>query len=182
MRGAAPEALPSTASLDHGLVTIGAMTGTAWKARGMERRVALVAVLIAVLAVSGCASSFPGGQTLPKDLFAAARQSDKAPKGFNDGLSRTSCGEVTLGQGEQAPTAAVNCINSAIGSLDAELAIAAVTTEGDPIVTFYRTSANTPGVEIFTDSQFDRYGPKTWTRENCPKAMTIVPLRGCAEE
>jgi hypothetical protein len=146
----------------------------------MRRRVALLAMLIAVLAVSGCVSSFPGEQTLPKDLFTAARQSEKAPKGFNDGLSRTSCGEVTLGQGEQTPADAVDCINSAIGTLNAGLAIVAVTTEGDPIVTFYRTSATAPGVEIFTDSQFDRYGSKTWTHENCPKTTIIVPLQGCA--
>jgi hypothetical protein len=138
-------------------------------------------MLIAVLGISGCTSSSPGEQTLPKDLFAAARQSDKAPEGFDDGLSRTSCGEVTLGQGEQTPTDAVDCINSAIGTLNAELALVAVTTEGDPIVTFYRTSATAPGVEIFTDSQFDRYGSKTWTDENCLKTTTIVPLQGCAE-
>jgi hypothetical protein len=152
----------------------------------MRRRGGLATVLIALLAVSGCAS-IPGEQThpeeqaLPDDLFAAARQSEIAPEGFDEGPSRTPCGEVTLGQGEQLPTNAVDCIDAAIGSMDAELAVVSPTTEGDPIVTFYRTAAGAPGVEKFTDAEFDRYGPKTWTHENCPQTTTVISLQGCSE-
>ena len=152
----------------------------------MRRRIAFIAILISTLAVSGCASVLgeqvsPGDQTLPSDLFAAARQSDKAPDGFSNALPRTSCGDVTLKQGEEIPTAAVACMDAALGTLEAELVVVSLTTEGDPLVAFYRTGADTPGVEIFTDGEFDRYGPKTWTHENCPQTSTVASLQGCSE-
>ena len=146
----------------------------------MRRRIVCTAILIGMLAVSGCASS-PGGQTLPNDLFKAARQSEKAPKGFHDGLHRKSCGEVTLDQGARIPAEAVACLDSAIGTMDAELAVVSLTTEGDPMVAFYRTAVNTPGVEKFTDGEFDRFGPKTWTHETCPETTTLSSPQGCSE-
>ena len=100
--------------------------------------------------------------------------------GFNDGLPRASCGEVTLKQGEQIPTDALECMNSAIGLADAELAVVSLTTEGDPIVTFYRTIEGTPGIEIFIDGEFDRYGPKTWAHETCPDQTTFTSTQKCS--
>ena len=152
----------------------------------MRRRFAFSALLISTLAVSGCASVsgervYPGDQTLPSDLFAAARQSDKAPDEFSDALPRTTCGDVTLKQGEEIPTTAVECMDAALGTLEAELAVVSLTTEGDPLVAFYRTSAGTRGVEIFTDWEFDRYGPKMWTHQNCPQTATVASLQGCSE-
>jgi hypothetical protein len=146
----------------------------------MKRRIAFIAILIGTLAVSGCAT-YPPDQTLPDDLFKAARQSENAPKGFHDDLSRKSCGEVTLDQSEQIPADAVACIDAAIGSLNAELVVVSLTTEGDPIVAFYRTAAGAPGVEKITDGEFDRYGPKTWTHEDCPDTTTLTSLQGCSE-
>ena len=146
----------------------------------MRRRFALTIILIGTLAVSGCAA-VPGDQTLPSDLFAAARQSEKAPDGFSNALPRKSCGDVTLNQGEKIPTTAVDCIDAAIGSLEAELVVVSLTTEGDPVVAFYRTAVGTLGVEIFTDGEFDRFGPKTWTHENCPQTTTLTSLQGCSE-
>jgi len=146
----------------------------------MRRRIALTAVLLAMLAVSGC-TGYPAEPARPSDLFEAARQSDSAPEGFNDGLPRTSCGEVTLKLGEQLPAHAVDCMDSAIGRLDAELAVVSPTDEGDPIVAFYRTSADAPGVERFTDSEFDKYRSEIWSHEACPATTTIRALEGCSE-
>jgi hypothetical protein len=145
----------------------------------MRCRIALTALLIGTLAMSGCAS-FPGDQTLPDDLFKAARQSEKAPEGFDNGLPRASCGEVTLSQGEQIPTDAVDCINASVGSVDAELAVVSLTSEGDPIVSFYRTAADEPGMEKFTDGEFDKYGPKAWTHEICRDKTALTSLHGCS--
>lgn len=161
-----------------------------WETLQMRRRIAFTAILIGSLAVSGCVESFPGDQKLesfpgdqklPQDLFKAARQSERAPAGFRDDVRRKSCGQVTLGQGEQVPTDAVDCMDSAIGRLDAELAVVSLTTEGDPIVDFYRTSTGTPGVEVFTDGEFDRYGSKEWVHQDCPKTTTLTSLQGCLE-
>jgi len=146
----------------------------------MRRRIAFITILFGMLAVSGCAS-FPGEQALPTDLFAAARQSERAPDAFNTALPRKSCGDITLDQGKEIPTDAVECVNAAIGSLEAELAVASFTTEGDPILAFYRTVAGTLGVEIFTDGEFDRFGLRTWTHQNCPQTTDLTLLLGCHE-
>lgn len=140
------------------------------------RKGAIGLAAVALLAVSGCASTFPGPQNLPKDLFAAARSSPKAPHGFVDGVKRESCGEITLDQGESLPTDTVDCINAAIGVADAQLAVVAPTTEGDPVVTFYRTSASAGGVELFVDAEYDRFGSGSWTHETFPTATDITAL------
>lgn len=147
----------------------------------MRGRIAAAVILLGTLAVSGCVESFSGDQKLPQDLFNAARQSERAPVGFHDEVRRKSCGQVTLVQGEQIPTDAIDCMDSAIGQLNAELAVLSRTIEGDPIVDFYRTSIITPGIEIFTDGEFDRYGSKEWTHQNCPKTTTLRSLQGCLE-
>jgi hypothetical protein len=65
--------------------------------------------------------------------------------------------------------------------LDAELAVVSLTIEGDPIVDFYRTSTGVPGVEVFTDGEFDRYGSKMWMRQDCPLTTSLTSLQGCLE-
>lgn len=147
----------------------------------MRRRIAFATLLIGALAVSGCTTSFPSQQMLPDDLFEAARQSEKVPEGFRDDLTRKSCGQVTLDQGEQIPADAVDCMDAAMGNLHAELAVVAPTVEGDPLVTFYRTSTGDPGVEVFINDEFDRYGSKTWTHRNCSTTTTLLSLQGCPE-
>ena len=128
------------------------------------------------LAIAACSSSYPRAQNLPDDLFAAARGSRAAPRSFTDGVKRESCGEITLGQAQVLPTAVLHCINAAIGATDAELAVAAPTSEGDPIVTFYRTSARAGGVELFIDAEYDRFGSGSWTHERFPRAHDITAL------
>lgn len=147
----------------------------------MRCHIAVTVLLIGTLAVSGCSSSSPGDQKQPEDLFKAALTSESAPEGFHDQLPLKSCGQVTLDQGEQIPIDAVDCIDTAIGTLDTELAVGSPTTEGDPIVALYRTSTDTPGVQISTDTAFDRFGPKTWTHQNCHTTITLASLRGCTE-
>lgn len=140
-------------------------------------RVAAVGlVAIVMLAVSACSSSYPQPQNVPDDLFAAARGSQDAPDNFRDGAKRESCGEITLDQAQALPAAAVDCINAAIGATDAELAVVAPTSEGDPIVTFYRTSSRAAGVKLFIDAEYDRFGSGSWTHETFPRASDITAL------
>lgn len=147
----------------------------------MRYRIAWACLIVGTLAISGCAESLPGDQKLPPDLFEAARQSERAPAGFHDDLQRKSCGQLTLDQGGQIPADAIDCMNSAIGTLDAELAVVSFSVEGDPIVDFYRTSTDTPGIEVFTDGEYDRYGSKEWTYRDCQKTTTFTSLQGCPE-
>jgi len=60
-----------------------------------------------------------------------------------------------------------------------ELVVVASTTEGDPIVTFYRSSPASQGIEIFTDFMYDRYKPADWTHERCTATVDITSLQGC---
>lgn len=149
----------------------------------MRRRTALSIAGILAFTVSGCAgvTSFPGPQSLPDNLFEASRHSDAAPAGFDDGVKRTSCGDITLTQGESPSADGVDCMNAAIGSANAELAVIAPTTEGDPIVTFYRTAPGKQGFEMFVNGTFDRYGAGEWAHLTCPGADISTPS-GCVDD
>jgi len=142
---------------------------------------AAAAGLALTLAGCGVVSAFPQPQSLPGDLFTASRQSDAAPAGFHDDVERTSCGDVRLGQGELLPSDAASCMNAAIGATNAELAVITPTTEGDPIVTFYRTSADSPGFELYVNGSYDRYGAGEWAHLTCP-STDISVLNGCVED
>lgn len=146
----------------------------------MRHRAAFTVGTVLALTLSGCAgvTSFPGPQSLPDDLFEASRSSDTAPAGFHDGVKRMSCGDVTLSQGESLSGDAVDCFNAAIGKANAELAVVAPTTEGDPIVTFYRTAPGMTGFEMYVNGTFDRYGQGKWDHLTCPGAD--IP-HGCVE-
>lgn len=137
---------------------------------------------LAFVAATVAAPAIPIGSAGPDDPIAASRLSSAAPDAFRDGLHRTSCGDITLGQGEQIPPVAVECIDATIGLSDAELAVLSPTTEGDPIVTFYRTVPPADGIEIYTDATRDNFGPKTWTHQSCPTAASVTSLRSCLED
>jgi hypothetical protein len=148
----------------------------------MGRRTALASVAVLALTSAGCSAlaPFPGDQPVPEDLFQASRDSDAAPAGFDDSVERTACGDVTLSQGEQLASAALDCINAAIGTASADLAVVAPTTEGDPIVTFYRTSPSVEGFVMYVNSTYDRFGSGGWARLTCT-GTDVTSLSGCVE-
>jgi hypothetical protein len=143
---------------------------------------ALASLVFIVATIVSSVGATPIGAAGADGPVAASRLSSVAPAGFRDGLPRTSCGDITLGQGERIPAAAVECIDSAIGRSDAELAVLSPTTEGDPIVTFYRTVPPAGGIEIYTDATQDNFGPKTWAHQSCPTATSVTSLRNCVED
>lgn len=143
---------------------------------------ALAGLAFIVAIIVNSVDAIPAGAAGADGPVAASRLSSAAPAGVRDGLPRTSCGDITLGHGERIPAAAVECIDSAIGRSDAELAVLSPTTEGDPIVTFYRTVPPAGGIEIYTDATQDNFGPKTWTHQSCPTVTSVTSLRGCVED
>lgn len=72
-------------------------------------------------------------------------------------------------------------MDAAIGKRNVELAVSSPTTEGDPIITFYRTSADASGVEMFSNGEYDKFGAGDWIQATCPATMTLAAREGCQD-
>ena len=91
-----------------------------------------------------------------------------------------SCGEIRLDQGETVPGEAWACMEAAL-STGAELVVDMPTTEGDPIVTYYRVGPSIEGLEVFRDTTQDEFGPRAWSHELCPDTTSPSEPVGCVE-
>ncbi|MFC5854694.1 hypothetical protein ACFPZI_23775 [Streptomyces chlorus] len=82
----------------------------------------------------------------------------------------SSCGEVSLAQGEEMQEQAVReiaCLRRALKSGEgAELKVAFPTVEGDPIREYYRLTPQAT-LEVYTDSADDRYSDQKWSFAEC---------------
>lgn len=82
----------------------------------------------------------------------------------------SSCGEVSLAQGEELQKQAVReivCLRRALTSGEsAELKITHPTVEGDPIREYYRLTPQSR-LEVYTDSTDDRYSDQKWSFAEC---------------
>jgi len=105
----------------------------------------------------------------PDDPIAAARQLNGATAAIKNGNAQDSCGEFRLGQGEQVPDSALDCLADAAGVTPAELAWSFPTTEGDPIVSFAFVGPTFRGVQVITTTAYDAYGGggTTWSGVSC---------------
>jgi len=147
----------------------------------MKTSAGLPLVAVALLMLSGCSDVVPNGQWGSQNIFEKSRKSDRAPAAFHDGVQRETCGEITLSPGEEIPSEAVDCMDSAVAKHNVELTVASPTTEGDPIITYYRTSADTSGIEMFSNGEYDKFGSRDWWHALCPKSMTRLVREGCAK-
>lgn len=128
------------------------------------------AVVLAAAALTGCAGPFGSGAGTPAP--------EPAPRAFVERAVLPSCGSVELGQGETIPQDLLDCFAKA-GADGAELVVTAPTTEGDPIVTYYRALPG-GGVERFDDMTADAYGGG-WAHSTCPDAAAIDPTGMCTD-
>ncbi len=103
-----------------------------------------------------------------------------APASFTEREPLGSCGEIELGQGESVPDDAWECLDAGLVE-GAELVVRAPTTEGDPIVRYYRVGPAIDGLEIFTDGTADSFGDGGWTHELCPATEDVRDPQGCSE-
>lgn len=82
----------------------------------------------------------------------------------------SSCGEVSLAQGEEMQKQAVReiaCLRRALKSGNgAELKVASPTVEGDPIREYYRLTPRAT-LEVYTDGTVDRYSDQKWSFAEC---------------
>jgi hypothetical protein len=128
---------------------------------GMRRSTAVMLCAIAAL-TTGCAAGGSGPVQTPRQ--------------FLDREELPSCGEVTLEQSEEIPEEAFSCLAEA-GEDGAELAGTRPTTEGDPIIEYYRVLPG-GGWEAYIDATEDSRGGGWWYTD-CPDAETIEDLAGC---
>jgi hypothetical protein len=102
------------------------------------------------------------------------------PASFRNRAELPSCGRMAAGPGPVAGDP-VDCFDAAIREgRPAELVVTTTTTEGDPIVTYYR-ALPAGGVEVFTDATEDTYGSKDWSHQGCSDARSLGDLGFCAD-
>ncbi|TQJ32365.1 hypothetical protein [Microbacterium sp. SLBN-146] len=148
----------------------------------------VLAVLLA-LSLASCASPPAVSPTSPPSPATEGTASDAASPGgslrpagpddrvtFLERFDIPSCGHERLGQGQEIPDTAVECLADP-GTDGAELIVTAPTTEGDPIVTYYRADPD-GSVEIWVDMTQDSYGGG-WSHLRCPDAQAVLDLGGC---
>lgn len=122
-----------------------------------------VAVLSATL-LTACASG-PG-----------APSGGPTPEAFSERAPLPPCEPVVLGQGEEVPQEANDCLMDA-GADGAELAITRPTVEADPVTEYYRVLPG-GGWEYYTDMTQDAYGGGWWLN-TCPDATALDDLGEC---
>jgi hypothetical protein len=103
------------------------------------------------------------------------------PAAFRYRAELPSCGRIAAGLGPVTGDP-VACFDAALREgRGAELVVVQNTTEGDPIVTYYRALPG-GGAELFTDSTEDSYGDGGWSHLACSDAREFGALGGCVEE
>ncbi|MET0788283.1 MAG: hypothetical protein ABWY33_03480 [Cellulomonas sp.] len=104
-----------------------------------------------------------------------------APATFTERAELPSCGEVRPDQGTGVDDDAWACLDHAATGDGAELVVTALSTEGDPITTYYRVGPGIDGVEVFVDSTQDGWGVQGWNHQVCPDTVTAAEPLGCAD-
>jgi hypothetical protein len=143
---------------------------------------ALVAVLVvasgvvAFLTYGMPAADAPRASTV-EAVVARSAASTEAPTAFRERAVLRSCGAVALPRGGTIAAASIECL---VGTPTAgrELVVVERTTEGDPLVRWYRTGPRIAGVEIFEDATADRFGGG-WHRSSC-RSGRIDQFGACA--
>ena len=110
------------------------------------RVVILVQVLGGLLVAGACATtgSQPPADGVPTPSGARGAGDAVAPAAFVGREPLQSCGDVRLDQGESVPDDLYRCLDEAAAT-GAELVVTMPTTEGDPIVSYYRVGPQIDG-------------------------------------
>lgn len=130
---------------------------------------ALLAAAAFAIGCSGCSSrEFP------------------VPKEFAQRTELPSCGKVEHRPGSRAadllPQSAVDCLSDARYARGGEFVLTLFTTEGDPIVHYFRVRAGSSDVEVWTDSSRDGFGGggARWRHSTCgAPQLSSESLTGC---
>ncbi|ABS04309.1 hypothetical protein Krad_2841 [Kineococcus radiotolerans SRS30216 = ATCC BAA-149] len=106
----------------------------------------------------------------------------RAPAAFRERSPLPQCASITVPQAQPIPTALTECLLSAGAQREgAEVLVTSLTTEGDPIETYYRVRPG-EGVEVFTDATADSFGSGEWSHDRCPDVAALESGQGCQPE
>lgn len=114
-------------------------------------------------------------------LALSACQGGSAPASFTERTELPSCGTVQVDQGRTVGDDAWACLDDAATADGAELVVTALSTEGDPLTTYYRVGPGIDGLELFVDSTQDEWGVQGWIHQVCPDTVTAAEPLGCAD-
>jgi hypothetical protein len=153
----------------------------------LRRTFAALGALVAVAVVIGAVLAFltfgtgqptAPGQSAVARIIARSMASPDAPAAFTGRPTYRSCGRIDRQQGAALPAQRIACLSSTPGE-GRELIVVSRTTEGDPIVRYFRTGPALAGVEIFEDATADRFGDHAWHHSFC-RSGQIDQFGACA--
>ncbi|MFF7772992.1 hypothetical protein ACFZCG_01075 [Streptomyces tanashiensis] len=123
------------------------------RAAAVSMRARLVAVALASLLAAGCGTL-----------------NDPVKERWDSRTEFSSCGEVSLDQGEEMQKQAAReivCLRRALKNGEgAELKVTHPTVEGDPIREYYRLTPQ-GRLEVYTDSTDDHFSDQKWSFAEC---------------
>ena len=103
----------------------------------------------------------------------------RAPAAFRERSALPRCAPITVPQGQPRSTALRDCLlDPGVQREGAEVLLTSLTTEGDPIRTYYRVLPG-EGVEVFTDATEDSFGSGEWSHDRCPDVAALESGEGC---
>lgn len=112
------------------------------------------------------------------DRLEESKRSESAPAAFRDRTALFSCGDFVLDQTMEVPPEAWDCLAGGVDD-GAEVTIVRPTTEGDPIITYYRVGPEIDGMEYFTDPTLDKFGADTWEHMLCAVGTHPLDVVNC---
>ena len=139
----------------------------------MTRRSTLLVMMLSAVLVAAVIFAWRGGLD---------RLSGGPPTQFERRASLASCGTVDHRQiTDGVPSEAVRCLEAAMRTGGgAELVVTGMTTEGDPLTSYYRAVPGEAGLEIYYDSTRDSYRSADWSYLRCPDARAANDLGECS--
>lgn len=142
--------------------------------------------LCVVLLAAAC-SSPPAAPDRSIEPVQSTSQTPVPPSGFVNRPELANCGRAEPREGlrqleELLTQDAINCLSDSRTRSGGELVITALTIEGDPVTTYFRTAPNSPSVDIYIDQTRDRYG-SSWHHTTCQAPLlTSEALVGCLRD
>lgn len=150
----------------------------------MFRRTVVPALAAITILLTSCAADIGELVTGSTPKTEISPTVTETPQAFLEREPLASCGDFTLGQGEQYPADAMKCLEDAMGNGGAELVLTMPTLEGDPVVTWYR-ALPTGGMETWSDVRQDKFAGEgvSWQFHSCPQAESPLGDPGeCTSE
>ena len=123
----------------------------------------------------------PADPAVPSDRDNTSRP----PSEFTSRAIFPSCGSTAAKDAgfsvvDVLPDSAMDCLNRARAQRGAGFQSTTITTEGDPITTYYRVRPGTADVEVFVDKSRDPFSSNGWSHYTCTAiVVSAESLRRC---